>query len=73
MDRHGHSSIAKYRNVNFNSGHQACHLIVDVLSKRSFKSKSQDPENEWSCSNTKRKNISKRRSVLFGDQASQLI
>ena len=73
-DRHGHSSITKYRNVNFISGHQTYHLIGDVLSKRSYKSKSHDDqENELSCSILKCGIISKHRSVLFGDQAFQLI
>ena len=36
---HRHSTITKYQNINFISGHQTCHLIGDVLSKHLHKSK----------------------------------
>ena len=66
--------MTKYENVNFISGHQTSHLIGDVLSKRSYKSKSHDDlENEWTGSIIKYGNISKHRSILFGDQTFQLI
>ena len=62
-----------YRNVNFITGRQTCHLIWD-LPKRSYKPKSHDdPENEWSSSIMKCGNLSKLRSLLFGGQAFQLI
>ena len=32
-DRHGQISITKYRNVNFISDHQTCHVFEHVLSK----------------------------------------
>ena len=45
--RYRDSSITKYLNGNFISGHEACYLNGDVLSKRSYKSKNHDdPENE---------------------------
>ena len=72
-DRHGHCGITKNRNVNFMSGPQTYHLIGDILYKRSYKSKSHDdPDNEWSCCIIKCWDISKRRSILFGDHDFKL-
>ena len=35
-DKYGHSSITKYRNINFISGHQTYNLTGDVLSKHLY-------------------------------------
>ena len=58
----------KYRNISFILDPQTWHMIGDVLSKRSYMSKSHDdPENKWSCNIIECTNISKHRSFLFAE------